>query len=78
MRWCGFLLLLEFALPNPFNRLLISGVSKLSMFLLFGTSRSHLARVHFFLWQLTNNKGLTRDTLAKRRKRLKILTVYFV
>ena len=25
-------------------------------------------RVHFFLWQLINNKVLTRDNLAKRRK----------
>jgi hypothetical protein len=35
-------------------------------------------RVYIFLWLLANNKTLTRDTLAKRKKALMMYLTYFV
>ena len=62
MRCYGSLTLLEYThLSLSIRSLILGGLSR-CMF------QQVPPRVHFFLWLVINNRALTRDNLAKRRK----------
>jgi len=66
MRWFRFFLPMIFIPRSTFNIINFRGIKYVHVPALW-----HIKippRVHFFLWQVSNNKILTRDNLAKRRK----------
>ena len=67
MRWCGNLLQMACILLNAYIRSLTFEALNLCMFLLLEHQDSSFEFTSF-MWLLTNNKVLTKDNLAKRRK----------